>query len=224
MPKPAQPSVCLQIKRPEYAEPKTHALQVRRLSKYADDILTYILYNGKSNVNDLPQEVVDGIYRWCQINKMRLNVGKCKCLSVRRKTSSDPILHLPSLEGHELELVASYKYLGVNLCSDFSWDAQWLRVQKSISKVPYVLKSLKHSGFKTSILIAVYRCYALSHFAYSAPVLTSTSCAIKDEMSSFQSRALRIIGITREAALRDFNIVPIEQYIDQVCVNIAAKV
>jgi len=192
------------------------------IAKYADDIIAYVTYNEKSNVDHLPQEIVDGIHAWCQTNKMKLNIGKCKCLTVHHQKNQ--ILPLPNIGGTELELVPSYKYLGVNLCDSFVWDDQWARVQKIVSRVPYVLKSLKQSGFTTSILIAVYRCYALSHFAYSAPVLTSTSAAIMGEMSSFHRRCLRIIGITQEDAIVDHRIPAVEAFIDQQCINIAQKI
>ena len=47
------------------------------IEKYADDIVSYLI--GKANSN-LPQEIVDGIDRWCLDNKMRLNIKKFKIM------------------------------------------------------------------------------------------------------------------------------------------------
>jgi hypothetical protein len=194
------------------------------LAKYADDILAYIIYDSKTDVRALPQQIVDGIHGWCKANKMTLNIGKCKCLSVQRSTCTRPVLALPSLEGIQLQLVDDYKYLGFTLSSVFNWDDQWARVRTIVNKVPYLLKSLKLYGIKTAILVAVYRSYAPSHFLYSAPVLSATSYEIKEEMRLFHRRALRIIGVSPECAEEKFKIPSIENYLNQQCVNIAQKI
>ena len=99
-----------------------------------------------------------------------------------------------SLHGHQLELVDSYKYLGVELNNMLDWDQQWRRVQDKIKSIPFLLKKLKRIGFKPAILKNVYVSLALSQFAYSSPLLTSTSKSAK-EMASFHRRVTRIIGI-----------------------------
>ena len=80
-----------------------------------------------------------------------------------------------TINGHLLDVVDEYKYLGFNLTSTFDWDQQWVRVKKIIRSIPYLIKHLKRIGIKTSFLINVYRSYALSHFLYSSPLLTSSS-------------------------------------------------
>ena len=67
-----------------------------------------------------------------------------------------------SLHGHQLELVDSYKYLGVELNNMLDWDQQWRRVQDKIKSIPFLLKKLKRIGFKPAILKNVYVSLALS--------------------------------------------------------------
>ena len=92
---------------------------------------------------------------------------------------------LTSLHGHQLESVDFYKYLGVELNSKLDWDQQWRIVQDKIKSI----------GFKTAILKNVYVSLALSHFAYSSPLLTSTSKSAIKEMTSFHRRVTSIIEI-----------------------------
>jgi len=193
------------------------------LVKYADDILAYIIYKPLEGPGNLPHFIADGVERWCAANKMRLNTGKCKSFNILPSNAIlPPVICLNRVS---VEQVTSYIYLGVELNSDLNWDTQWTKVQTIISSVPYLLKRLRHLGFSTSVLTNVYRSYALSHFIYSAPLLTSASKSIKSQMSAFQNRMLRIIGIgPTDAAQPPFNIIPVEQLIDQVCVKIMNKI
>jgi hypothetical protein len=131
---------------------------------------------------------------------------------------------LPLLGGKQIELVSSYKYLGVLLNNKLNWDEQWTRVQSVVSSAPYLIKRLKHLGFKKEILVNVYRSHVLSHFTYSAVLLTSVTHSAKEQMSSFQRRLFRIIGINATTAKEKYGLVPIGQHVDQVCTNLLAKI
>ena len=61
-----------------------------------------------------------------------------------------------------------------------------------------------HLGFKTDILVSVYRSYGLSHFIYGALVLISTAASTEIAMQRFQNRILKIIGISNNIATRKF--------------------
>ena len=61
--------------------------------------------------------------------------------------------------------------------------------------MPFLLKKLKRIRLKPAILKKVYVSLALIHFAYSSPLLASTSKSAIKEMASFHRRVTRIIGI-----------------------------
>ena len=96
------------------------------LEKYADDILSYIIYRLSEGAGTLPQLIAEGVERWCAVNKMRLNATKCKCLHLA--PAGAPVPTIPTLNGIPVELVTSYKYLGVQLNNELDWDAQWERL------------------------------------------------------------------------------------------------
>ena len=198
------------------------------IEKYADDILAYITFKSASDLGTIPQQIADGVEKWCAINKMRLNPSKCKVLLVNPSSQPDTALSLslslPTLSGLPVEVVSSYKYLGVILTGELNWDCQWDRVQSIIASVPFLLKRLKQLGFNQRILVNVYRSYALSHFTYSAPLLTSVSSTAKDEMASFQRRMLRIIGINAATALLTYKLSTIDELIESVCVKMLKKI
>ena len=190
------------------------------LQKYADDILAYII--GKLIPNDLPQAIADAISRWCTKNKMRLNIDKCKTMVISNNAKeSHPIV---TLNGSPLESVSSNKYLGVELNSALDWNKQWERVQKTTSSTPYLIGRLKRCGFRTELLVNAYRSFGLSHFIYSAPLLSATSAKAKDEMHRYHQRMLGIIGITAELASTKYNLVEIEKIIDNTCVSLLKRI
>ena len=191
------------------------------IEKYADDILNYII--GKATSTTLPQEVVDAVQRWCVDNKMRLNTGKCKVLYFQgndTKPSKPQIM----LHGTKLEVVNSYKYLGVELNNTLEWSQQWHRVKSLTSSIPFLIKQLRRTGFERGILVNVYRSLVLSHFNYSAPLLASASQADKNEMKALQKRMLRIIGINASEALNIYNIIDIEELIEKAALGKVRKV
>ena len=72
-------------------------------------------------------------------------------------------------------------YLG----SKLDWDQLWRRVQDKIKSIPFLHKKLKRIGFKPAILINVYVSLVLSYFAYSSPLLISTSKSSIKEMKIY---------------------------------------
>lgn len=96
----------------------------------------------------------------------------------KSKSSSQDVI----LNDKPLEIVPSYKYLGVELNNTLDWNQQWDRVQKITSSTPYLIGRLKRCGFRIELLVNAYRSYGLSHFTYSAPLFTSTNAKAKDEM------------------------------------------
>jgi hypothetical protein len=184
------------------------------LKKYADDILAYLLGKRTSNY---PQQIADGVEKWCQVNNMRLNEKKCKVIFI--KNSENDTAPIITLGGEALEIVNSYKYLGVDINDQLDWTQQWNRIQGNIASIPYLIKQLKFDGFKEEILVTIYRSCALSHIIYSSPALISTSTTTKDEMERYQRRALKIIGISEETAFEKYGIGTVEQLIEQSSVT-----
>jgi hypothetical protein len=195
------------------------------LQKYADDILAYIISDQPITV--LAQEIADGVARWCSDNKMRLNTGKCKTMVIEKATkpgSPAPTHFTVNIDNKPLEEVDEYKYLGILINNKLNWQQQWLRVQKITRPVIYLIRTVKKMGLTKEALVHVYRSYALAHFTYSAPVLTSTSEKDKHEMNMFQKVILRKIGITPFEAKLKYNISPITELIDAVCLKTLAKI
>ena len=164
---------------------------------------------------------IDNIKKWADDNKMKLNINKTKHMMVNQ-VEHGPIKF--ELSGNCLEQVNNYKYLGVILNYNMDYDEQWDKVSKTTNKQIYLFKQLRKMGFKEEILINVYQAFNLSLYSYSAPLLISTSRQANLEMQKQQKRFLNIIGISEERALKEYQIEPIEKYIQQKCSTIVEKI
>ena len=90
------------------------------LPQYADDTVLYRIIRS-ANDTVILQNDLDIISKWCTDNRMQLNSDKCKIMHVTRSRSQIPTTYL--LQGsHPLEVVDSYKYLGVIFSKDLSWS------------------------------------------------------------------------------------------------------
>ena len=59
---------------------------------------------------------------------MGLNANKCKAIFTPGKDNLIP--PTLQLDGNEIEIVSSYKYLGIEINKNLDWSIQWERIQK----------------------------------------------------------------------------------------------
>jgi hypothetical protein len=64
----------------------------------------------------------------------------------------------------------------------------------------------------------------LSQYIYAAPLLASASTRAKKEIQAQQLRFLNVIGISTDRALRVHNIKPMEDFLNEQCVNIVQRI
>ena len=95
--------------------------------KYVDDILYYILGNLRKS---LPQEVVDGVSMWCEVNKVSLNIKKCKVMTMNRN-NYNPV----NINNQAIEEVNSLKYLGIEINSKLNWINNGIEFTKVSDKL-----------------------------------------------------------------------------------------
>ena len=188
------------------------------IEKYADDILGYLIGNG---LGQLTQDIIDGINNWCISNKMKLNTKKCKVIFTPGTAAEQP----PKLylNGEELEIVESYRYLGIEINNKLDWSQQWGRILKNTNSVPFLIKQLKRLGFKKDILTTVYKSLFVSHLDYNSPILISATCEIKAQINSVQNRILKIIGIDKNEAFEKFNIENTNERIEKMSLKRVSK-
>ena len=147
-----------------YFSPGTHS------EKYADEIFSFII--DRCIFSNIPHDIVNAVQRWCDDNLIRLNV-------TAKKNEQLPTL---TLSNGQLEMVSSYKYLGVDLNVEIDSFMQLSRDSGLIKPNIYLLKQLNSS------------------------VLDSCTTATKNDMQVRQNRMFRIIGLNKETAYSKYGI------------------
>lgn len=105
------------------------------LRLFADDCAIYRILSNDSDSRHLLHDL-DSILKWCELWSMELNIKKCKLMRVTRKVSF-PTTYRP---------VDSYKYLGVILSSDLSWNLHATYVTNNANRMLGYLKRNFFSG------------------------------------------------------------------------------
>ena len=91
-----------------------------QLTVYADDILLYRPITCQGDFAAL-QEDINKLDSWIEANYLQFNISKCRYMVVSRKRAGISPAYL-TLQGHHLERVECFKYLGLLLTSDLSWS------------------------------------------------------------------------------------------------------
>ena len=187
-------------------------LELIELIKYADDLLTYQVFIDVSE--NRIQQAVDAISNWANENKMRLNESKTQHMIVN--------YHQPSpinifLNGLILKETQEYKYLGIRLNKTMRNDEHWNALSKKLSSNIFLFKQMKRLGFKIDQIVTSYKSINLSLIDYSAPLLISSPISVTNPIKQSQKRFLRIINCNPDEAKQKFNLLPIDQYIEERC-------
>ena len=140
------------------------------LTLYADDILLTSPITSPSCFTSI-QSDIDLISSWLSSQHLTINVKKTKYTIVSRK-SPTLILSLPTLflNSQPLELVTSFKYLGVTLTSKLSWTPHInALVAKSRKLIGLLFRNFYHNSSQHTLL-TLYKTLVLPHLSYCSAV------------------------------------------------------
>ncbi|KAK3518194.1 hypothetical protein QTP70_033888, partial [Hemibagrus guttatus] len=122
--------------------------------KFADDTTVVGLIS--KNDESAFREQVQRLTAWCKANNLSLNVEKMKEMVVDfRRAQSD---HSPlDIDGSNVEIVKSTKFLGVHLVEDLTWSLNTSSIIKKAQQRLYFLQRLRKAHLPPPILTTFYR-------------------------------------------------------------------
>ena len=118
------------------------------------------------------QEDLNNVSNYANNHQMRINTEKCKVMmfNTGRKIDAVPQLTLPGMGGKYLEVVESFKLLGVKIRSDLKWSENTDYIcQRGYSRL-WMLRRLKALGANESELVDVYEKQVRSLLELAVPV------------------------------------------------------
>ena len=174
------------------------SLEKAHVSMYADD--TTISHSSMS-LADLQHDLnwdISNLQDWLHGNNLSLNVVKTQSLIVGsgpniRKIQSQPDAQ-PAfvINNDNIEIVSSFKYLGVQVDNQLKWDDHIDMVKKKALQALGLVKYSK-KYLSSEVLAKMYRGLVEPHLSYCCSVWGNCSKRKIDSLQKVQNRAARIV-------------------------------
>ena len=158
---------------------------------YADD--TFLCAQNE-NEKQLESEVnfeLDKVYKWLAANKLTLNTKKSKFMILSRKKQSFDDMSI-KINGTDLEICDTYKYLGVYFDKDLNWKSHIQYIGKKISKACGAITKLRNC-VNIETLREVYHALIHSYLRYGIITWGTASETVLKPLQTLVNRAIRII-------------------------------
>ena len=158
-----------------YVNDLVHTVSHAKVVLYADD--TILLFPAKST-DDIESTLTHDLQRvstWFASNKLHLNIGKCKwtLFGSKKRLRRSPLPNI-TINDEQIEHVDSYKYLGVHLDKNLSWETH---VENMCAKVRQRLGVLRRvrDYLDTNTALNLYNALILPIIDY-CDITYSTGC------------------------------------------------
>lgn len=156
---------------------------------FADDCVVYRKIASPSDSAAL-QSDLDSINEWCSNSQMSLNVNKCKHMRFTRSSfqTSSPL----TLNTVPLQQTDTYKYIGVLLTKNLSWDSHINTVVSAANRsLGYLRRNFRSvpSNLKRLLYISLVR----SKLEYASSIWHPHLSSLTDSIEAVQNRAARFI-------------------------------
>ena len=160
---------------------------------FADYILLYCSSKDPDEIaakSRLSSDVTK-LHKWLGIRGLTMNVQKTKAMFVYPSRYDNLSANIEmECRGRPLDIVKSYKYLGVMLDSDLNWSAHTVYVAR---KVSWKIAALKRAGQKLNH--AAKRQYYLSDLEHgSFAFFSSLSALAEKKLTGLYKRAIRAVA------------------------------
>jgi hypothetical protein len=180
----------------------------RDLSKmflFADDAKLYKCITNIDDFNVLNQCVKD-VYSWSESWLMKLNIAKCKVLSVCRNSSKvvkyNYGFDVPNQGFVALDHECIIKDLGVSMDSELTYnDHIYEKINMANKMLGIISRNFKDLD-KASFLL-LYKCMVRSHLEFADSVWNPYKKGLISDIEKIQKRATKLIGVVKKLSYKD---------------------
>lgn len=202
---------------------------VKRIS-FADDVAA--IYHGKSmrSIESQLQLTLNRLSEWSKTTGFRFSVSKTKVMHFCRKTSCtiDPIL---LLNGCELEVVDTHKFLGMHLDRKLTWKQHIKNTKNKALKGIQILRILSNTnwGSDRRTLLTIHKSLVLSRLDYGSFLYSTASKTLLKTLDSVHNQGIRLsTGAFRTSPvisiLAESGMLPLSYRRDQQMLSYAIKI
>lgn len=171
-----------------------------QINAFADDIAFFYMYKDLILMNTYINHDLLLLRKWCNINKMQVNVSKTKFINFDYSGFDFPvplIFHSTTCNRHlctcqELEKVKTIKYLGVLIDEKISFEPHILDLHRKLRsqlRKFYFLRNFCN----TSLLRSLYFALVNSRLQYALPCWGGTHKSLIEKLRTTQNFFLRIV-------------------------------
>lgn len=155
---------------------------------FADDCVIFRKINNSDDIRILQSDLT-AVSNWCQTWLMELNINKCKVMHVSRNPKHQSTYYLNNIA---LELVTSYKYLGVHITTNLSWSTH---IEHIINNANSMLGYLRRnfSRAPSSLKLSLYKSLIRPKLEYAASVWDPSQENLIASLELVQNNSARFI-------------------------------
>ena len=175
------------------------------LYMFADDAKMYKSIKDNSDYITL-KRICQDLFDWSEQWLMKLNVSKCKVLSLCRNsgriTQNDYGFDIPGQGYVSIEYETTLKDLGVIVDSDLSFDEH---VHDKISVANRMLGIIRRNfaDLDKFSLVLLYKSLVRSHLEYAGPVWNPHRKGLIKDIESIQKRATKLIRVCKNMSYKE---------------------
>lgn len=175
-----------------YVNDMGDSLQHSSISLFADDALIYRPINNNSDTSFFQQDLL-ALEKWADDWNMVFNVNKCQVVLFDRggKISSNSVSY--TLYGVPLEVVESFRYLGVHVSNDFSWDMHINSITSAAYRRLGMIKRVLY-GAPRNVKKIAYMALCRPVMEFASEVWDPYLVRQQTQLENIQRRAVRFIA------------------------------
>ena len=175
-----------------YVNDVQSAIVGSKVQLYADDTVIHSAGNTPEEAAHVLQPSLNQFNKWCAANKLSLNATKTKLMvfgtRYKVKKAKDTIIKVASVP---LQIVPTYKYLGITLDSTLTFNYHVKSVANVVSyKINLLAKIRKFLSEK--VALKIYKSMILPYFDYGDVIYNTASQEGLDKLQRLQNRGLKV--------------------------------
>ena len=181
---------------------------------FADD--TVLVYSSE-NQNELQTIIntdLENYFEWLCYNRLSINAEKTVYMVIKQKGKlpCNPVIHINKVV---LKEVMEYKYLGLIIQNNLSWNAHVNSIISRVSPMVGAIRRCSHQ-FNNKVKSLIYNSFIEPHLRYLIPCWGNTTEYLLNKLQRLQNKAVKAVNqlnfyTPSEQLYRDHHILKIKQ-------------